>query len=166
MYLLDTPVLLELRNAKAGRANPRLAAWAAGVPREQLFVSVLVLAEIEALAAAAESSRGEGAKALRHWIDTQLVPAFEGHLLPVDLAVARRRGQVPIANTRHALVAATALDQGLTLVTFEPAAYRGARIKLFDPRRYDPAEAEPDAGDWRAATKGGPAWLRNLFIRG
>lgn len=161
MYLLDTAVLLDLRKARSGAADPRLAAWAGGVPREQLFVSVLTLAEIEAHAA--RMPRGEAAAAIRRWIDAQLVPAFGSHLLPVDLSVARRRGQVMLASDRHALVAATALEHALTLVTYEAAAYRGARLKLFDPRRYDPEEV---ADDWRAAAqRSGPLWFRNLFLR-
>jgi predicted nucleic acid-binding protein len=161
MYLLDTPVLIDLRNARAGGADPSLAAWAGGVPREQLFVSTLALAEIEALAA--KAPRGEGTAALRRWIDDQLVPAFGSHLLPVDTAVARRRGQVALASDRHALVAATALEHALTLVTYDVAAYRGVRLKLFDPRRYDP---EDSVDDWRAAAaRSGPLWFRNLFLR-
>lgn len=161
MYLLDTPVLLDLRHARAGGADPRLAAWAAGVPREQLFLSVLALAEIEARAARAP--KGDGAAAIRRWIDEQLVPAFGSHLLPVDRAVARRRGQVALPGDRDALIAATALEHALTLVTYDAAAYRGVRLKLFDPRRYDPDEA---IDDWRAAAaRSGPLWFRNLFLR-
>ncbi|WP_084579241.1 PIN domain-containing protein [Sphingomonas azotifigens] len=161
MYLLDTPVLFELRKARSGGADPRVAAWAGDVPREQLFVSALALAEIEALAARAP--RGEQAGAVRRWIDDQLVPAFGNHVLPVDTAVARRRGQVGLASDRRALVAATALEHGLTLVTFDAAAYRGVRLKLFDPRRYDPDAA---VDDWRAAAaRSGPLWFRNLFLR-
>lgn len=161
MYLLDTPVLLDLRKARSAGADPNLTAWASGVAREQLFVSVLALAEIEAQAVRAP--RGEGAGTLRRWIDDQLVPAFGAHLLPVDIAVARRRGQVALVSDRHALVAATALEHALTLVTYDAAAYRGVRLKLFDPRRYDP---EDTVDDWRAAAqRSGPLWFRNLFLR-
>lgn len=161
MYLLDTAVLLDLRRARGGGADPNLTAWANSVAREQLFVSALALAEIEALAA--RSPRGEAAGAIRRWVDDQLVPAFGGHLLPVDTAVARRRGQVGLASDRHALVAATALEHALTLVTYDAAAYRGVRLKLFDPRRYDPDDI---ADDWRAAAqRSGPLWFRNLFLR-
>lgn len=161
MYLIDTAVLLDLRTARSGGADPNLVAWAVGVPREQLFLSVLALTEIEALAARAP--RGEAAGAIRRWIDDQLVPAFGSHLLPVDTAVARRRGQVVLASDRHALMAATALEHALTLVTYDASAYRGVRLKLFDPRRYDPEEV---ADDWRAAAqRSGPLWFRNLFVR-
>ncbi|MBL7373054.1 VapC toxin family PIN domain ribonuclease, partial [Escherichia coli] len=89
---------------------------------------------------------------------------FEGHVLPLDAAVARRRGQLALAETRDALFAATALEHGLTLVTRNAAAYRGARLKLFDPRGYT-ADAAEDEGDWRDAARTGPLWLKNLFVR-
>ncbi|HEY1605915.1 MAG TPA: PIN domain-containing protein [Allosphingosinicella sp.] len=165
MYLLDTPIVLELRNARAGRAEPGLSAWAAGVARERLFLSTLSLVELET--AAARPARGDKAPgaALRAWIDDRVVPAFEGHVLPIDAAVARRRGELAIADTRDALFAATALEHGLTLVTRNKAAFKGARLKLFDPAGYKPNEAEEEA-DWRGAARSGSLWLRNLFIRG
>jgi len=165
MYLLDTPIVLELRKARAGDADPGLAGWAAGVARERLFVSAITLVELEAAAErTARSDKAAGA-ALRGWIDQQVVPAFEGHILPLDAAVARRRGQVPLADTRDALFAATALEHGLTLVTRNSAAFKGARLKLLDPKGYQPDNIDED-GDWRAAARNGPLWLRNLFVRG
>lgn len=163
MYLLDTPIVFELRKARAGGAEPGLAAWASAVARERLFLSALSLVELEtSVAEAARRDKAAGA-VLRGWIDEQLVPAFEGHVLPLDAAVARRRGQIALAETRDALFAATALEHGLTLVTGNPAAYKGARVKLFDPRGYTP-DAEED-GDWRAASRTGPLWFKNLFVR-
>jgi predicted nucleic acid-binding protein len=165
MYLLDTPIVFELRGARAGQAEPGLAAWAAGVARERLFLSAVTLVELEAAATrTARSDKAAGA-ALRGWIDNQVVPAFEGHILPLDAAVARRRGQLAIAETRDALFAATALEHGLTLVTRNLAAFKGARVKLFDPRGYQDDGVEEDV-DWRAAARNGPLWLRNLFVRG
>ena len=165
MYLLDTPIVFELRNARTGQAEAGLAAWAADVARERLFLSAISLVELEA--EAARMARGDKAAsaALRGWIDRQVIPAFEGHILPLDAAVARRRGQVPLADTRDALFAATALEHGLTLVTRKSAAFKGARLKLFDPRDYQPDNIDED-GDWRTAARNGPLWLRNLFVRG
>jgi predicted nucleic acid-binding protein len=165
MYLLDTPIVLELRKARAGRADAGLAAWAAGVARERLFLSALSLVELEGMAA--RTARGDKAAgaALRTWIDNQIVPAFEGHILPLDAAVARRRGELGIADTRDALFAATALEHGLTLVTGNRSAFKGARVRLYDPSGYRPDQAEEEA-DWRSAARGGRLWLHNLFIRG
>jgi len=162
MYLLDTPIVLELRKARAGRADPGLAAWAAGVARERLFLSAWSLVELEGMAArTARTDRSAGA-ALRDWVAGQVVPAFEGHILPVDAAVARRRGELAIADTRDALLAATALEHGLTLVTRNKAAFKGARLRLFDPSGYLPTEARWSSS-WRSAARSGPHWLRNLF---
>lgn len=164
MFLLDTPVVFELRKARAGTADSGLAAWAAGVARERLFLSAITLVELETGAGEAARRDKAAAAALRAWIADQVIPAFEGHVLPLDAAVARRRGQVPLAETRDALFAATALEHGLTLVTHNAAAFRGARVKLFDPRGYTP-EAAADDADWREAARTGPLWLRNLFVR-
>lgn len=165
MYLLDTPIVLELRKARAGGAEAGLAGWAAGVARERLFLSAISLVELDAAAGRTLRTDKAAGVALRGWIDDQVMPAFEGHILAVDVAVARRRGQVPIADTRDALFAATALEHGLTLVTRNLAAFKGARLKLFDPKGYQPDAVEEDA-DWRAAARNGPLWLRNLFVRG
>lgn len=163
MYLLDTPIVLELREARAG-GEAGLATWAAGVPRERLFLSAISLVELEAaVLRAGRGDRAAGA-ALRRWLDDQVVPAFEGHVLPLDAAVARRRGQLALAETRDALFAATALEHGLTLVTRNAAAFKGARVKLFDPRGYQADEMDDDA-DWRTAGRSGALWLRNLFVR-
>lgn len=164
MFLLDTPIVYELRKARAGAAEAGLTAWAAGVARERLFLSAISLVELETSAAeAARRDKAAGAM-LRGWIDEQLLPAFEGHVLPLDAAVARRRGQLAMAETRDALLAATALEHGLTLVTRNTAAFKGMRVKLFDPRGYTP-DAMEDEGDWRDAARTGPLWLKNLFVR-
>ena len=162
MYLLDTPIVFDLRRARAAQSDTGLAGWASGVARERLFLSAISLVELGA--AAARANKASGA-ALRAWIDDQVVPAFEGHILPLDAAVARRRGDLAITDTRDALFAATALEHGLSLVTRNKAAFKGARVRLYDPTGYRPAESE-DAADWRTAGRSGPLWLRNLFIRG
>jgi predicted nucleic acid-binding protein len=47
MYLLDTNVVSELRRATAGKADPRVVAWAASVPVASLFLSVVTVLELE-----------------------------------------------------------------------------------------------------------------------
>jgi len=163
MYLLDTQVVLELRKAKAGRTDAGLATWATGVSRQNLFLSALSLLELENGAARAErQDKGAGA-ALRTWVADQVMPAFEGRILAVDAAVARRRAQLTLTDTRDALLAATAIEHGLTLVTRQTAAFKGARVKLFNPWGYTPEDE--DDSDWRQAARTGPAWIKNLFVR-
>ena len=164
MYLLDTGVVFELRNARAGQTDPRFASWAAGLARQSLFISALALLELDSgVARTAKRDKAAGA-ALRQWIDHQVLGAFDGRILPIDAAIVRRRGQLPYADARDGLLAATAIEHGLTLATRHPGAFKGGRVKLLNPWAYTSEVAEDD-GDWRQAAKAGPLWLKNLFVR-
>ena len=164
MFLLDTEVALELRKAKTGRTDAGLAAWAAGVPRQNLFLSAVSLLEIETGAMRLERRDKVGGPAMRAWVSDQLLPAFDGRILPVDVAVVRRRSQLPYSDPRDALIAATAVEHSLTLATRNLAAFKAGRVKLFNPWGYRPEAAE-DEGDWGQLAKSGPLWLKNLFVR-
>ena len=164
MYLLDAEVVLDLRDARADGEGAALAAWAQRISRHAMFLSALTLVELDNAAALAAKQGKAAGTAWRSWIDDQLLPAFEGRIVPVDLAVVRRRAALAFDQDRDGLLAATALEHGLALVTYHPAAFRTARLKLIDPSR-----AAPDAGEasnWREATRERAPWLRNLFIRG
>lgn len=165
MYLLDTPVIAELGRAKAGKADPRLTRWAAGVASQNLYISALSLLELAGGAAQAERRDRAAGAAWRTWVETTVPKAFDGRILAVDQAVVRRRAALPFNEPRadrDAVLAATALTHGLTLVTRQPSAYRFARLKLFDP--WSHVEVD-DSGDWQEAARGGPYWLKNLFLR-
>lgn len=166
MYLLDTPVIAELGRAKSGKADPRVMRWAAGVASPNLFISALSLLELAGGAAQAGQRDKASGAALRAWAEETVPKAFDGRILPVDLAVARKRATLPFHDPRtdrDAVLAATALTHGLTLVTHNPSAFRFARLKLFDPWRH--AGPETSEGDWQAAARSGPDWLKNLFLR-
>lgn len=164
MFLIDSDVLIDLRHARVDGEGATLAGWAQRTSRQSMFLSALSLVELEKAAAlAAKQGKAAGA-AWRGWIDGQLLPAFEGRVLPVDVAIARRRAILPFDQDHDALLAATALEHGLTLVTYRAPAFRGARLKLLDPSRPTPDTGED--GDWREATRARAPWIRNLFIRG
>nr|WP_295114188.1 PIN domain-containing protein [uncultured Caulobacter sp.] len=166
MHLLDTDVVFELRNAKAGATDAGLAVWAARAARSSLFVSALTLLELETATARAERKDKAKGAVLRDWLDNRVAPAFEGRILPIDAAVVRRRAHVTLADSRDALLAATALEHGLTLTTRDPAAFaKVPRLKVFNPWGYKP-EALDDEEDWGQAAKAGTQWLRNIFVRG
>lgn len=164
MYLLDTGVVLELRKAKAAKSDPGLAAWAAGIVRQKLFISALSLLEIENAAARLGRKDRAAGLAVRKWIDKSVMPAFEGRVLPVDAAVVRRRAQLPYANTRDGLLAATALEHGLTFVTHRVSAFRAGRVKALNPSGYIAQPTEEDE-DWSHGAQTGHQWLKNLYVR-
>mgnify|MGYP006092197889 CR=1 FL=1 len=166
MHLLDTEVVYALREAKGGGADPALTAWASGAARTALFVSALTLLELETAVARAERKDKAEGGALRDWLDNRVARAFEGRILPIDAAVVRRRAGVPLTDSRDALLAATALEHGLTLATRDGAAFaKVPRLKLFNPWTYKPEVVDEDE-DWGQAAKAGAQWLRNIFVRG
>ena len=165
MYLLDTGVVLELRKAKSGQSDPGLAAWAAGIARQKLFISALNLLEIENAAARLGRKDRAAGLVVRQWIDNHVMPAFEGRVLPVDAAVVRRRAQLPYANTRDGLLAATALEHGLTFVTRKVTAFRAGRVKLLNPSGVSVQAVADEDEDWGQASQAGHQWLKNLYVR-
>jgi len=119
-YLLDTNVVSELRRAKAGKADPRVTAWAESVPVASLFLSVITMLELEMGVLLIERRDPAQGAVLRAWLDGQVLPAFSGRILAVDTAVARRCAKLHVPDPRSerdALIAATALTHGLTVVT-------------------------------------------------
>ena len=164
MFLLDTGIVLELRKAKAGQSDAGLMAWAAGIPRQKLFISALTLLEIENAAARLGRKDRAAGLVVREWIDERVTPAFEGRVLAVDAATVRRRAQLPYANTRDGLLAATALEHGLTFVTHRVSAFRAGRVKLLNPSGYVAQPTEEDE-DWAHGTQTGHQWLKNLYVR-
>ena len=165
MYLLDTGVVLELRKARSGQSDPGLAAWAAGIARQKLFISALNLLEIENAAARLGRKDRAAGLVVRQWIDDHVMPAFDGRVLPVDAAVVRRRAQLPYANTRDGLLAATALEHGLTFVTRKVSAFRAGRVKLLNPSGVSLQSPAEDDEDWGQGTQTGHLWLKNLYVR-
>lgn len=128
MYLLDTNVISELRKARAGKADRTVAAWAAGIPLAQLFVSVVTIHELEVCVLLAERQDARQGRLLRTWLDGRVVAGFGTRILPVDTAIVRRSARLHVPDPRpfrDALIAATALVHGLTVATrnvkdFEP----------------------------------------------
>ncbi|MBB3695818.1 PIN domain-containing protein [Sphingomonas sp. BK580] len=165
MHLLDTELVWALRGAKAGTCDPAVAEWAAGQARTAVFVSALTLGELVAAAVQIERVDEAAAASARGWAEEIVPRAFDGRVLAVDAAVARRAATLGYAEPRDALLAATALEHRLAIATPHPARYRAGKVRTVDPWRYVPGTSE-EALDWREAARGGPLWLRSLFARG
>jgi len=73
---------------------------------------------------------------LRAWIDSKVLPAFEGRILSVDTAVAQRCARLHVPDPRaerDALIAATALVHRLTVVTRNIADFKPMGVDLLNP---------------------------------
>ena len=136
MYVLDTNVLSELRKVRAGKANPNVAAWTETIDAADLFVSVISIMELELGVLSIERKDAAQGAMLREWLERQVLPEFSGRTLPVDTAVALRCAQLHIPDKRgerDALIAATALVHGMTVVTRNTADFQSTGVTLLNP---------------------------------
>jgi predicted nucleic acid-binding protein len=136
MYLLDTNVVSELRKAKAGKANKNVKAWAKGVPTASLFLSVISILELELGVLQIERRDTAQGAVLRAWLDGHVLPAFTGRILVIDTAVAQRCAKLHVPDPRSdrdALIAATALIHGMTVVTRNVADFSSTGVEIFNP---------------------------------
>ena len=127
MYILDTNVVSELRKAK--KANPNVTKWVHPLPSATLYISVISLLELEiGILLIQRRDKGQGA-ILRAWMDRHVLPTFSSRILAIDTVVAQRCATLHVPNPRSdrdALIAATALVHGLTVVTRNVADFRPA----------------------------------------
>jgi predicted nucleic acid-binding protein len=134
MFLLDTNVISELRRPE--RANKNVATWASTIPAGSFFLSVISIFEIElGTLKIARRDAAQGA-ILRAWIDGQLLPRFEGRILAVDIAVAQHSARLHVPDPRaerDAMIAATAIVHGLTVVTRNVAHFKTVGVTLLNP---------------------------------
>jgi toxin FitB len=136
MYLLDTNVVSELRRIRLGRADIHVAKWADSVETSTLFLSAITILEIELGVFQMERRDPVQGSMLRTWLEGQVLPAFEGRILPVDIAVARRCAKLHSPDPRaerDALIAATALVHGLTVVTRNIVHFQPTGAVLLNP---------------------------------
>ena len=78
---------------------------------------------------------------LRAWLDGQVAPAFAGRILAVDAHVARSCARLHVPDPRaerDAVIAATALTHGMTIVTRNTADFDATGVTLLDPWRSPP----------------------------
>lgn len=134
MFLLDTDVVSELR--RHDQTDARVAAWADTLHPSAFFLSAITILEIEAGIVALEQQDEKQGAALRSWVDNNVLPAFEGRILPVDIAVAQRSARLQLHHPRRdrdALIAATALVHRLTVVTRHPDGFQPLGVDLLNP---------------------------------
>ncbi|MCB1954963.1 MAG: type II toxin-antitoxin system VapC family toxin [Rhodocyclaceae bacterium] len=136
MYLLDTNVVSELRKVRAGKADPNVAAWAESVDAADLFVSAITIMELELGVLSIERKDAVQGAALRTWMEQQVLPEFAERTLPIDLAVAQRCARLHVPDKRgerDALIAATAIVHGMTVVTRNVADFEPTGVTILDP---------------------------------
>jgi hypothetical protein len=136
MFVLDTNVVSELRKAKAGKADKNVTVWAASVSAGGLYLSVITILELETGVLRIERRDPAQGSVLRSWLNSHVLPAFAGRVLAIDTAVAQRCAGLHVpspCSERDALIAATALVHGMTVVTRNVADFEGTGVQLLNP---------------------------------
>jgi predicted nucleic acid-binding protein len=136
VFVLDTNVVSELRKARQGKADANVVAWSQSVDAAELFVSAITIMELELGVLAIERKDAAQGALLRAWLERHVLPEFADRTLPVDTAVAQRCARLHVPDKRgerDALIAATALVHGMTLVTRNTADFRPTGVNLLNP---------------------------------
>lgn len=136
MYLLDTNVVSELRKAKTNKVHARVKGWARSVSAATLFLSSISILELEIGILLVERRDAVQGKLLRSWMDGHVLTTFSDRILAVDTAVAQRCAVLHVPNPcsdRDALIAATALVHGLTVVTRNVEDFRPTGVPILNP---------------------------------
>jgi predicted nucleic acid-binding protein len=135
-FLLDTNTPSELTRPFP---QPSVSQWLDEVDDDLLCFSVVSLGEVlKGIAALPTSKRWNE---LEQWLDETLRPWFEGRILPVNEPIAERWGVLagqckragrPL-NVADGLIAATAMEHDLTVVTRNVRDFEGLGVELFNP---------------------------------
>ena len=135
-WLLDTNVLSELRRP---RPAEKVVAFVASQPLESLNVSSVTLAEIR-FGIELVTDAGRRAE-LNDWLTHKIRPLFARRVLPVSedimfkwrLLVEEGRKNGHTYSQPDLIIAATAVEHGLTVVSRDTADYERARVAVLDP---------------------------------
>ncbi len=134
MFVIDTNVVSELR--KGRRADANVAAWSESVDASALFVSAITIMELATGVLLKERSDPAQGALLRAWLDQRVLPEFADRVLPVDTGVALRCARLHVPDRRSerdALIAATAMVHGMTVVTRNVADFVATGVALINP---------------------------------
>ena len=135
-FLLDTNVISELVKP---RPDPTVARWIDATDESLLCLSVLTLGEIrKGMASLPDAFRRVSLEA---WLDHDLVLRFAGRILVIDQAIADRWGRIAAKAVARksplpvidGLLAATAMQHNLTLVTRNTKDVAVTEVAVFNP---------------------------------
>ena len=136
MFVLDTNVISELRKIRMGKADRHVERWAESVDIGRLHLSAVTILELEIGVLQVERRDPSQGALLRTWLETRVLPSFNGRIFPVDTAVAQRCAHLQVPDPRaerDALIAATALVHGMTVVTRNLTDFKLTGVPLLNP---------------------------------
>lgn len=136
MFLLDTNVVSETYRPLPSHG---VIAWIAATPREHQYISAVTLTEI--IRGATRHPDAVQRARLEAWIAGSLQEWLDQGVLPVSESIARSAGRIAGNRDRSgrpisfpdALIAATAIEYRLTLVTRNVADFEALSLHILNP---------------------------------
>lgn len=135
-YLLDTNVVSEMVRSKP---NKKVMNWFDEIPDDALHISVLTLGEIrKGVETVSDKSKKEK---LRVWLEQELPDWFSNRILGVDQNIADTWGRLQSVSRNplpaiDSLIAATAINFNLALVTRNTKDFNLAMLEIINPWEY------------------------------
>jgi toxin FitB len=137
MYLADTNVISEVRNAR--RRDQSVAEWFASQPILGLYMSVITIRELYFGAYRLTQANPLLERELITWIEQTVIRRFGERILPVDVETARVHAGLVLPNSNmsgDSLIAATALRHDLTVATRNTRDFDVFGVRTFNPWDY------------------------------
>lgn len=131
MYLLDTNVISELRKPKPHGA---VVAWVQSIEDKDLFLSAVTIGEIQAGIEITREQDAAKAQYIEQWLD---LVASSYNVLPMTADIFRTWAKLMHRTSdtlyEDAMIAATAKQHNLIVVTRNIADFKGFELKLLNP---------------------------------
>lgn len=134
MLLLDTNVISELRHGKPNQSQ-QVRQWASSQSTSRLFLSAITILELEQGILSLERRTPPQGNALRIWL-TGVHAAFAGRILPFTGQAATICASLHVPNPRaerDAMIAATAIEHGFTVVTRNTQDFANTGVAMINP---------------------------------
>ena len=131
-FLIDTDVLSALRRRER---SPAAVRWVETQRTADLYLSVVTVGEIERGITQQQRHDPSFAQELAYWLD-RVLAWYGDRILPVDSATARRWGRLSATHGHDSadlLIAATALEHGLTVVTRNVRHFQPTGVPIVSP---------------------------------
>jgi len=135
-WLLDTNIISELRRPRPDR---KVVSFVAGSPLESIYISTVTFAELRFGIELLEDAKRRAE--LNAWLQNSVRPMFSERVLPISedvmlkwrLLVEAGRKEGHTFSQPDLIIAATALQHGLTVVSRDTAEYRRAGTPVLNP---------------------------------
>jgi len=136
MYLIDTNVISEIRKADKANVGVRQFFEAAIQNNIRLYISSITIGElrrgVDLIFHRGDTIQG---KLLENWLNS-ILDHYQDNILSIDGEIALLWGKMRVPDPQHALdklIAATALNYDLTVVTRNVKDFESTGVRLLNP---------------------------------